>query len=445
VIFPLRFKLALLTSLLLVASVGLVSLLLLRQSSQALESEARKRGELLSEQLARNARDPYLLEDDLVLSQLVRSATEEDEIVVARIVDAQGELVASSREGDRDSVDRLTKSAALATRTAGDTLLVASRMTFRDVDLGEVQVVLDLDALIRPVVARARREVLVAASGLLTAGLLIAVLMSRRISRPLQRLREAAKALGAGDLSARVRPTSHDELGELTRAFNEMSESLSQKNRIETAFRRYVSDHVLREVLDSPESIRLQGETREVTVLFIDMRQFTRLTRSIGAERLVTFLNESFDLVTTHLLEHGATIDKYIGDAILAYIGAPIESSDHAERAVAAAIAVQRAVQERNAKREGTSPDFVRLDIGIGIHTGPVVLGNIGSELKMDYTAIGEPVNIANRLQALAGPGEIVISQQVRDRLADRVRVEPLGPQHIEGIDEELAAYRVLC
>jgi adenylate cyclase len=286
--------------------------------------------------------------------------------------------------------------------------------------------------------------VLIASGVLLGVGLIVAFVVSGMLSRPLRRLRYAVNALAAGDLSARVEPTSRDEVGVLTRAFNEMSESLGEKRRIETAFRRYVSDHVLREVVESPEAIHMKGELREVSVLYLDIRKFTRLTGSIGPERVVAFLNECFDLITGRLLEHGATVDKYIGDAILAYLGAPIETEDHAQRAVAAAIAVQRAIHERNRRAEASLQPFVRLEVGIGIHTGMVVVGNIGSELKMDYTAIGEPVNVANRLQSLAGPGQIKITGEVRERLGELVEVKPEGARAVEGVDHPIEIYQVL-
>ncbi len=445
-IFPLRYKLAAMASVLLIAGVGLVSYLVFQQSSEALENEARKRAVFLTQRLADNARDPLLLQDDLVLATLLQTVSEESEILVARFLDTEGRVVASSREDEPEQRERMTSAATgekLSTRALGGKLMVSAQMSFREVDLGEAQAVMDLDALISPVVERARRDILLASGGLLLVGVLLAFAMSARITRPLQRLRIAANALAVGDLTARVDVTSRDEVGVLTRSFNQMGESLSQKRRIETAFRRYVSDHVLRQVTDSPEEIALEGEQREVTVIFIDIRKFTRLTTSIGPQRLVSFLNESFDLITGRLLEHGATIDKYIGDAILAYIGAPIESFDHAERAVAAAISVQRSVEERNTKCEASGQNYVRLEVGIGIHTGTVVVGNIGSELKMDYTVIGDPVNVANRLQSEAAAGEIMMTGEVYRRLGGRVDAEAMGALKLEGLDVPVVAYKV--
>jgi adenylate cyclase len=445
VIFPLRFKLAILSSVLLVGAIGTISLVVLERSAQALADEAGKRAIVLAEQLARNAREPLLLEDDLTLSQLLETIAKESEVTVTRVLDKSGRVVASSRPDDVPQRDRLTtEDQELATRPSGGVLVVAARMTYRELDIGEAQVALDVDAVTGRVIRAARRQVLVAAGILLGIGLLIAFVVSGILSRPLRQLRLAVNALAAGDLSARVQPTSRDEIGVLARAFNEMSESLGEKRRIETAFRRYVSDHVLREVIDSPESIHLKGELREVSVIYLDIRKFTRLTGALGPERTVAFLNECFDLITGRLLEHGATVDKYIGDAILAYLGAPIETDDHAQRAVAAAIAVQRAIHERNRRCEATGQPFVRLEVGIGIETGPVVVGNIGSELKMDYTAIGEPVNVANRLQALAGPGQIKITGEVRERIGELVDVKAEGTRVIEGVDHPIEIYEVL-
>ncbi|MCP4002606.1 MAG: HAMP domain-containing protein [bacterium] len=446
-IFPLRLKLAILASVLLIAGVGTVSVLVFEQSSEAIENEARKRGEFLTRQFADNARDPLLLEDDLVLAKLVQTVAEESEILVARVLDANGAVIVSSRVTEPERRERMTTvelvGSGLSTRGIGGRLMVASQMSFRDVDLGEVQIIMDLDAVISPVVGRARRDILLASGALLIVGLALAFAISGRITRPLQRLRMAVNALAVGDLSARVAITSRDEIGVLARAFNSMSESLSQKARIETAFRRYVSDHVLRQVTESSEEIALEGEQREVTVIFIDIRKFTRLTRSIGPQRIVSFLNEAFDLITGRLLEHGATVDKYIGDAILAYIGAPIETFDHPERAVAAAIAVQRSVDERNSKYEASGQSYVRLEVGIGIHTGIVVVGNIGSELKMDYTVIGDPVNVANRLQGRAAAGEIIMTGEVYRRLGGRIAAESLGALNLEGMDVPTVAYKV--
>ncbi len=446
--FSLRYKLALLTSVLLVAGIGVTSWVMFAQSTRALENEMARRGEVLAETLARSARDWLLLEDDLQLSQLVKSIAAEPGILAARILDSEGRVVESSRESEPPARERRTlggdEPRDLGTERLGGTLIIAARLSFKDVDLGEAQVVMDIEGITAPLIADARREIGMAAGALLVVALLIAIGLSQRITRPLGRLRLAVNALGHGDTSARVEAETHDELGELARAFNEMIESLGQKDRIERAFRRYVSDHVLNEIVSDPASVELAGERREVTVMFVDIRQFTRITSWLGPERLVAFLNETFDLITSRLLEHGVTVDKYVGDAILAYAGAPIASDDHARRAVAAAIAIQRSIDERNRKLEVSNAPFVRLGVGIGIHTGSVVLGNIGSERKMDYTAIGEPVNVASRLQDIAGAGQILVTQEVNARLGQALETRSTGSRRLEGIDTEIEVFEVV-
>ncbi len=446
-IFPLRVKLALLASLLLVGGIGTVSLLVLERSSEALEAEARKRGRFLAWSLAQNASAPVLEQDDLVLSGLLETVADESEVLVARVLDENGEVIVSSREGESRQQLRLTDgllpdSPTAVTSVEGE-LLIASRISFGGVDLGEAQVALDLDAIVGKMLVRARRGALLASGALLLIGISIAFALSGRITRPLQRLHAAVKALAAGDPSSHVEVSTRDEVGALTEAFNDMSRSLDEKRRIESAFRRYVSDHVLQQVVDRPESVQLLGERREVTVLFIDIRGFSQLASAIGPEPLVAYLNEAFELITSRLLEHGATVDQYLGDAILAYFGAPIEIPDHAERGVASSIAIQRSIAERNAKCESSGAPFHRLDVGIGIQTGPVVLGNIGSELKMNYTVIGDAVNVANRLQGMAGAGEILVTEDVQRCLRGRVPLEDLGPRKVKGREEPVRVYRV--
>jgi adenylate cyclase len=444
VFIPLRLKLALLTSVLLVAGIGTVSFIVLERSRGALEAEAQKRAMSIARNLARNARVPVLEQDDVVLASLLAAVSQEGEVIVARILDRDGHRIAASRDGENPAQVRLTQERRQAAVRDGNELVAAARLSFRDVDLGEAQLVIDLDALISPVVTRAQRDILLASGGLLIVGLVLAFATSARVTRPLQRLRIATQALAAGDLSARVEPRTRDEVGDLTRAFNAMGQSLTQKRRVETAFRRYVSDHVLRQVLDQPDAVSVEGEMREVTLLFVDVRRFTSLSEGLRPEGVVRFLNDAFELITSRLLDHGGTVDKYAGDAVMAYFGAPIQTVDHAERAVAAAISIQRSVRERNEKLEARADRGIHLGVGISIHTGSVVVGNIGSERKMDYTVIGDAVNVTSRLEKLAEEGSILITRRVAERVGRLVTLEGRGVQHLEGREQPVTIYEVL-
>ncbi len=440
--FPLRFKFALLSSVLLVGGVATASALLLAQSRSALESEISKRGASLARNLARNATQPVLLGEDLVVGQLLKTIGEESGVLRAWVLDEEGRRVSSTT--DPSSVPpRIATREGFATRKIEGRLLLAARMEYRDVGVGEVQIEMDLEGLIKPVVEQARKRILIAGGGLLLVGILFTFAASTRVTQPLRRLREGVNQLAAGELSTRVSVTTRDEVGELTHAFNAMGESLSQKRHLEIALRRYVNDQVLQKVLDDPEGLPLKGELREVTLIVVDIRDFSRISEGMPPREVVSFVNEALALITSRLLEHGATVDKYIGDAVQAYFGAPLAGFDHAERAVAAAISIQRTVEERNEKLASSGDPGQTLLVGIGIHTGRVVVGNIGTERKMDYTVIGDVVNVTHRLQKLAGRATILVSEDVARRLGARVRLENQGERRLSGREQPVTVYRV--
>jgi class 3 adenylate cyclase len=259
---------------------------------------------------------------------------------------------------------------------------------------------------------------------------------------PLRRLRHGVERLAAGDVTVRVPPTSRDEVGELTRAFNEMGDSLEQKQRIQQAFGRYVDDYVLTQLLESDAHEKQAGIERDVTILFVDIRQFTRLSEGMDANHVVGLLNECFQLISDIILGSGGTIDKFIGDSVMAYFGAPVPQADHALRAVTAAIEIARSVERRNA-HIASSGDGVPVSIGIGIHSGVVVVGNIGSDRRSDFTAIGDPVNVAHRLEKLARPGEILVSEAVQRQARGAARLRFEGERQLSGREEPVHVYSV--
>jgi adenylate cyclase len=257
---------------------------------------------------------------------------------------------------------------------------------------------------------------------------------------PIRRLRAGVERLTAGDLTARVPPTSSDEVGELTRAFNEMGESLQQKERIQRAFGRYASDYVLNALLESPEGTEVEGAERELTLLFVDVRGFTRMSEGLKARDVVSLLNDVFQLVSDAILERGGTLDKFIGDSVMAYFGAPIPSADHAVQAVGAAVDIMRTNGARN---RALAPGEHAAELGIGIHTGVVVVGNIGSDRRTDFTAIGDAVNVAARLEKLAKPGEILVTEAVQRRVRGAHKLRFEGERQLSGRVEPVHVYAV--
>ncbi len=415
----------------------------------ALEAEVEKRAVLLATGLADSSAEALVLRDDLTLGRLVQDAGRSAGVADVRILRRDGGLESSlSETGRRAAADRiLADGEAVRLLRDGEVLVVAAPVSFSGTAVGEVQVDLDLAQLVSPVLWKTRRDLGIATAAVVAAGVTAGVCFVAFLAGPLRRLRAGVERLTAGDLTVRVPPTSRDEVGELTRAFNEMGESLQQKERIQSAFGRYVSESVLRQLLETPEGDELGGAERELTIVFIDLRGFTRISEDMKARDVVALLNEFFQLVSDRVLACGGTIDKFIGDSVMVYFGAPLHHPDHAVRAVTAAIDIVRACAERNlavARGAERGSGLVHpIEPGIGVHTGFVVVGSIGSDRRADYTAVGDAVNVAHRLEKLARPGEVLVSEAVQRHVRGSFRLRFEGERQLSGRQEPVHVYSV--
>src|SRR6185369_4240196 len=191
-----------------------------------------------------------------------------------------------------------------------------------------------------------------------------------------------------------------------------------EKEMIKRAFTRYVAREVVEEILKDPEQLALTGERREVTVLFCDIRGFTPVAERLSPEAVVSLLNEFYNLMIETTFKHDGTLDKFLGDAVMAVFGAPIAHPDHAMRAVRTALDMRNGVAELNERRVGEGK--IPIGIGIGVSLGEVVAGTVGTEDRMEYTVIGDSVNLAARLVDHARPaGRILISHSTYERVRD--------------------------
>jgi len=271
--------------------------------------------------------------------------------------------------------------------------------------------------------------------------LILAVVFARRLTRPIVALTGAAGRVAGGDLSQALAVTSRDEVGQLTRAFNAMVEGLRQREVIRNAFGRYVSPEVAQAVLDSPDGLRLGGRKREITVLMSDLRGYTRFAEHGDPAGVMEVLNDYLGRMADIVIAHGGTINEFIGDAIFAVYGAPVEHADHAERAAATALAMQRAMDALN--EANVARGRPRLLMGIGINTGEAVVGNIGSEQRTKYAVVGAAVNLAARVEGCTIGGQILMTESTVRYLGPLAEVAP--PVHVElkGLDAPVALYEL--
>jgi class 3 adenylate cyclase len=242
-----------------------------------------------------------------------------------------------------------------------------------------------------------RLQLVLFISAALLAVIGIGTAVARRITQPLLRLVRASRAVADGNLDQQVDVHSSDEVGVLAESFNEMIEGLRRGQFIRDAFGRAVSPEVVEELLDG--GLELGGETRQVTVLFSDIRDFMTISESLEPQDVVRWLNEYLGMMTSVIRVHGGVVNKFVGDGVIAVFGAPHYQPDGAQRAVQAALEMQQKLAELNRVRRQRGE--ITLRHGIGLSTGSVVAGIIGSEERWEYTVIGDIVNVASRLDSL--------------------------------------------
>ncbi len=284
---------------------------------------------------------------------------------------------------------------------------------------------------------RALQQTLGFAAGVSALGaLLLGFLFARHLTRPIAALTAGVTRVARGDLTQALPVRSRDEVGHLTAAFNFMVEGLRQRDFIRSAFGRYVSPEVAQALLESPDGLRFGGVKREVTVLMSDLRGYTRFAEQGEPEQVMEVLNGYLARMTDIVVHHGGTINEFIGDAIFAVFGAPLPQPDHAERAAACALAMQNAMAAINADHVARGlPPF---EMGIGIHTGDAVAGNIGSEQRAKYAIVGSAVNVAARAEGVTVGGQVLVTAATLARLQGLAEVGPPLPVTVKGLAEPL-------
>ncbi|MCD6554249.1 MAG: response regulator [Anaerolineae bacterium] len=224
------------------------------------------------------------------------------------------------------------------------------------------------------------------------------------------------------------------------RAKHREDDLLDTERRVRDTFQRYVSTRVVEKLLRNPERVELGGVEQEVTILFADLRGFTALAEHLPPERLIGVLNGYLTAGAQPILEHDGTINQYAGDEIMAIFNAPLRQDDHVLRAVKAGLAIHQRLRTYHATLE---PEL-RLNCGVGIGTGQAVVGNVGTPQIMNYTAVGDVVNLAKRLEESAQGGQVLIGANSYQHVRDLVVVRSLPPLTVKGREEPVAVYEVL-
>ncbi len=269
----------------------------------------------------------------------------------------------------------------------------------------------------------------------------LSVLVAGSVSHPLKDMESGMKKVAQGSLDVQIPVVSNDEIGTLGEGFNRMIQGLKESELIKESFGRYVSQEIRDEILKG--RIPLDGEMKRVTLLFSDLRDFTPFVESTHPNHVVAIMNQYFSEMTEAIKENRGLVLQYVGDEIEAVFGAPVDYEGHPDMAVQAALEMRRRLTSLNQslKKEGFEP----LRHGIGIHTGAVLAGNIGSRERVSYALVGDTVNSASRISGLTREFscDVILSQTTHDLLTGVFETERLPPVNVKGKREGLNVYRL--
>ena len=438
------------TMVIIITTVSVMSFFILRQQRERLYSQTLKIGKISLNYFSGNAAVPLLEDNILRLNALIKDATHVEGLLYAIIVDHNQVIKAHTdvskigktfetfsnftdkkKEGDVSYFNYVSPS--------GEHVLNLTRpIFFKNKELGEVHVGISID-FIEKLIRKAQLTILIITVFIIIFGSVVAVWLGFHFSRPISNLVQATREIGAGNYQHKIILARNDELGSLSTAFNRMGDELWKNSLMQKSFGKYIGPEVLEMIMANPENIWLKGHRSEATVIFVDIRGFSTYSEDKEPEEIVEKLNQYFEIATSTIKDYGGYVDKFIGDAVLGVFGVPIYHENHAARAVKAAMNMQQSFL----KRPKNENDLLQ-SVGIGINSGVVVSGNIGSQDRMEYTVVGDCVNVAAHMYRLANPGEIIISKSVYDHLKENLEVNPLPVQYLKGKSEPVETFRLL-
>ena len=429
-----------------IASLGFVSF---RSQKRTLSDEMRLRGEVLGRQLAASAKTAMLTQEDLTVYATIKDVAKMPDVVYAFVQDRSGKVFAHSDlalkgrvlNGDIDRV-ALDADQMIAQRGWNNGIWVldaavpiVSKLGEKTIRIGTARVGLSEEALLSAI-RRQKVSFLLITSAFVAFGLVISFALGKVLTRQIFVLMTGMKVVSEGNLNHLVSVEAKDEIGRLAETFNQMILNLREKLHME----RYLSSSTMKVVkrFRDAEQMRLGGERRHVAVLFSDIRGFTSFTEALDPAEVVGLLNIYLNLQAEVVYQRGGVVDKFVGDEVMALF-----TEGEAEcQAILAAQEINNFVESLNDARAGAGKKT--LTVGIGVNAGEVILGNMGSERQMNYTAIGDPINTAARLCSAAKAGQVIVSKHVAEATGERCKWKKLDPIQVKGKKEPLLIFGLL-
>ncbi|MCK4523286.1 adenylate/guanylate cyclase domain-containing protein, partial [candidate division WOR-3 bacterium] len=387
-----------------------------------------------------------ILEEDTYLAGLVRDAMTNEGFLYAKILDEKYRIIASdkiSEWGVNDSLFLLINENEIRTEK-NEIKIIKPVMLGNEKLIGYVKLGISTKEIVK-----VKNDTILLISIItlifIVIGIIISIFFSSFLTKQLKLLMEGVQRVSKGDLDVKVKRIVSDELGVLTDTFNEMVVNIREKEMIKMAFTRYVSKQVAEKVFEDPDAFlnRLKGERMHVSVMFADIMGFTTMSEKMSPEDVVNILNTYLSQMTDSVFRFDGTLDKFIGDCVMAVFGAPMYLENPSLNAVKSAIDIQKAVNKLNLQRRSNGLDAI--NVGIGINTGTAVVGNIGSSQRLDYTVIGDNVNLASRLQSAANNMNIpiIVSKSVIGETGDKIRYREMEAIMVKGKEKPVDIYSI--
>jgi len=438
------------TMVIIITTIFVMGFFILSQQRERLYNQTLKIGKVSLNYFSGNAAIPLLEDNVLQLNTLIKDATHAEGLLYAIIVD-HNQIIKAHTDINKignpfekfEDITDVRKDADVVyfnyfSKSGTHVLNLSLPIRFQEKELGEVHVGFSIDFIER-LIHKAQLTIIVITLFIIIFGCCIAVFLGFHFSRPISNLVQATQEIGSGNYRHKIILDRNDELGNLATAFNRMGDELWKNSLMQKSFGKYIGSEVLEMIMANPESLWLKGHRSEATIVFTDIRGFSLYSEVKEPEEIVEKLNQYFEIATRTIRYHGGYVDKFIGDAVLGVFGVPVYKENHVIRAVMAALDMQKAFFEK-----GKNGNDLLQSVGIGINSGVVVSGNIGSQDRMEYTVIGNSVNLAAHLYRLASPGEIIISKSVYTNIKALIEVEPLPPQYIKGKSEPVETFKLL-
>ena len=454
---PIGIKLAIAIGILLTLAMSLLGALIVTNQTKMLNLQIQSTGRTVVHQMAESAKELLLANDVLQLEILAYNLATSENILGTAIYSPDYKLLASSGQNPFDPyapfegkmkmyMDSETKTLAwkwpYSPKGNLDAVSFMSPVQFKDVTAGHVLISFSRTSInqsINDVVY----SIITVTTVLIIIGIIVSYFLGKKLTQPIQHLLDASRAIDEGHYDLNLKDHRNDEIGYLMNSLNNMAQGMLQKEQVEAAFKRHVSPNIAKEILNNLEEVKLGGTHVFSTVMFIDIVGFTSKSETMTPQAVAELLNEFYSYITHSVHLFKGTIDKYIGDCAMIVFGVPEPDEDHIYHAISYAVFIQRMAERINNIRisKGKLPVHYR----IGINCGEMLAGNMGSAARMQYTVVGDSVNLASRLASIANTDQIMITEETYmiPNVKRRIIAQQYQSLHVRGKAKPVSTYLV--